>query len=153
MHKEAFGAIVQTNVKSITENFENIDAAVQVSVVHQVLGSSFSAIHWDLATQFFNKKRRGTVDPFHSGYIRHSYSYKIDKLHTFATRWEDFTVDPEVDKEIADGLLHREEAEKEYFEAFLQDKLVEDKIPFFEPFCKAKLITGNKKKKKFLKPF
>ena len=28
LHKEAFGAIVQTNVESVTENFENIGAVV-----------------------------------------------------------------------------------------------------------------------------
>ena len=37
LHKEAFGAAVQTNVESITEHFKNIGAAVS-GTVYQVLG-------------------------------------------------------------------------------------------------------------------
>ena len=48
--------------------------------------------------------------------------------------------------------MHAEEIGNKHFEAFLQDKLVEDKKSFFEPFCKARLITRNEKKKKLLKP-
>ena len=44
-----------------------------------------------------------------------------------------------------------EEVGNKYFEGFLQSKFVEYKKWFCEPFCKAKLITGNEMKKKFLK--
>ena len=44
------------------------------------------------------------------------------------------------------------EVEKKRLETFLQDNLVKDKKSIFEPFCKARLITRSKKKKKFLKP-
>ena len=36
LHKEAFGAIVQTNVESITENFENIGAVVSSKLIELV---------------------------------------------------------------------------------------------------------------------
>ena len=45
LHKEAFGAVVQTNVESITEHFKNLDAAVSSkysvssSGVHSVLSN------------------------------------------------------------------------------------------------------------------
>ena len=42
--------------------------------------------------------------------------------------------------------------ENRHFEAFLQNKLAEDKRSLFESFCKARLITGNETKKRFLKP-
>ena len=40
---------------------------------------------------------------------------------------------------------------KKKFETFLLEKLVEGKKSYFQPFCKANLITENKRKKKFLK--
>ena len=55
-------------------------------------------------------------------------------------------------KEAVDSFLHVEEVGNKHFDAFLQSKLVEDKKSFFELFCKARLITGNEIKKKFLKP-
>ena len=57
----------------------------------------------------------------------------------------------EIDKEVVDGLLQTEEVEKKHFKTFLQDKLAEDKKSFFEPFCKARLITDNEEKEKLLK--
>ena len=33
LHKEAFGAIVQTNVESLTENFKNIGAAASTKLI------------------------------------------------------------------------------------------------------------------------
>ena len=91
-------------------------------------GGSFSTIHWELTTQYFYKKQRGTVSPFHSGYIRHSYGNKIEKKHptftafthsTFPHSCENFTTDREVNKEVADGLLDAEEVGNRHFEAFL----------------------------------
>ena len=66
---------------------------------------------------------------------------------------DNFTTGRKIDKEVVYGFLHAEKVGNKHFEAFLLDKLVENKISFFEPFYKARLITGNEKKKKFLKRF
>ena len=51
----------QQNVESITENFENTDAAVSSKYGESSSGDSCSTIHWDLATQHFNKKTKGKL--------------------------------------------------------------------------------------------
>ena len=48
-------------------------------------------------------------------------------------------------KQTVNGLLHGEEIRNKLFEAFLQNNAVGN-------LCKARLITGKEKKKKFLKP-
>lgn len=63
-----------------------------------------------------------------------------------------FTTDLEIDKEVAHGLLLAGEVANKHFEDFLQGKLVENKKSSFGPFCKARLITGKKNKRKFSKP-
>ena len=51
LHKEAFGAVVQTNVESITEHFKNLDAAVSSkcsvssSGVHSVLSNEIELLN------------------------------------------------------------------------------------------------------------
>ena len=50
-----------------------------------------------------------------------------------------------IDKEVIDGLFHAEEVENKHFEAFLLEKLVQDKKSFFQTYYKASLITGNEK--------
>ena len=98
-------------------------------------GGSFYTFHWDLATQYLNKETNGTVGPFRSGYVRQ----KSTKTCIFITRCEGFTTGQEIDFK--------------YFEAFFLETLVEDKKLFFEPFFKASLITGTRKKKGGLSSF
>lgn len=45
LHKEIFGAIVQTNAESINKNFENIGAAVPSKYIMSSSGNLFSTIH------------------------------------------------------------------------------------------------------------
>ena len=45
LHKEIFGAIVQTNAESINKNFENIGAAVPSKYIMSSSGDLFSTIH------------------------------------------------------------------------------------------------------------
>lgn len=66
-------------------------------------------------------------------------------------RSEHFKTGREIDKEVFDGFLHAEEVGNNRFDTFLIDRLVEDKKSFFEPFSKAWVISGNEKRKKFLK--
>ena len=80
LHKEIFGAIVQTNAESINKNFENIGAAVPSKYIMSSSGDLFSTIHWDLATLYFNEKRKGTVGLFHSGYVGIHKVMKWQKL-------------------------------------------------------------------------
>ena len=55
-----------------------------MNMVHQVREGSFCIIHGDLIPQCFHKRTTGIVGPFHSAYIRHSYSEKIDKSFTYS---------------------------------------------------------------------
>ena len=64
----------------------------------------------------------------------------------FTARCKHVTTGREIDKEVVDGLFHAEEVGNKHFEAFLLEKLVEDKKSFFETFFKACLISGNEKK-------
>ena len=64
---------------------------------------------------------------------------KSTKTCMFITRREGFTTGQEIDFK--------------YFEAFFLETLVEDKKLFFEPFFKASLITGTRKKKGGLSSF
>ena len=50
-----------------------------------------------------------------------------------------------IDKQDIDGLVQAEEVENKHFEAFLLEKLVQDKKSFFQTYCKASLINGNEK--------
>ena len=78
-----------------------------------------SQIRLCLATQYLNKETKGTDGQFLSGYT---------------ARCEHFTTRREFDKEAVDGLFQAEEAGNKYLEAFLREKLVEDKKSFFQPF-------------------
>ena len=49
---------------------------------------------------------------------------------------------------VFDGLLHAEQVENKRLKTPLLDKLVKDKKSIFEPFYKARLITGNQNLKK-----
>ena len=119
-------------------------------------GGSFSTIHRDSANQYFHKETKETVDPFRPAYIRHLHCKINDKNFTYSQ--QDAINLQVVEKlmKVVGGLLHAEEVEKKRLETFLQGKLVKDKKSIFEPFYKARLITGNKnkkkKKKQFLKP-
>ena len=84
-----------------------------------------------MATQYLNIEKKGTVGPFCSGYIRHPYSKKIDKNLYIHNKMEHFTTSREIDKEVVDGSFHAEEVGNKHFEAFLPEKSVEDKKPFF----------------------
>ena len=46
--------------------------------------------------------------------------------------------------------MHAEEVKNKHFDAFLQNKSIKDKKSFFEPFCKARLVTENETNKKIL---
>ena len=96
-------------------------------------GGSFNTVLSDLVTQHLNKETKGDVGPFRSGYIRHPYSKKIDKTYMFTARCEHFTTGQEIDKEVVDGLFRAELVGNKHFEAFLLEKLLEDKRSFFEP--------------------
>ena len=67
----------------------------------------------------------------------------------FTVKCKHLTTGRETDKEDLDGLFHKEDVGKKHFEACLLEHLVKNKKPFFEPFFKTSLLTGNDKKKLF----
>ena len=82
----------------------------------------------------------------------------ISTLHTvkkstntciFTVKCKHLITGREIDKEDLDGLFHKEDLGKKHFEACLLEHLVKNKKPFFEPFFKTSLLTGNDKKKLF----
>ena len=58
---------------------------------------------------------------------------KSTKTYMFTARFKHFTTGQEIDKEVVDGLFRAEEVGNKHFEAFLLEKLLEDKRSFFEP--------------------
>ena len=108
-------------------------------------GGSLNTIHWDLATQYLNKEVKGSAGQFRSAYIRHPYNKKVDKNWHIHSKMQTFPNGRKIDKEVIDGLFHAEEVENKHFEAFLLEKLVQDKKSFFQTYWKASLITGNEK--------
>ena len=64
------------------------------------------------------------------------------KTYIFTAWCEHFTTDQEINK-VVDGFFHTKKVGNKHFEAYLLEKLVEDKKSFFQSFRKASLITGN----------
>lgn len=75
---------------------------------------------------------------------------KSTKTYIFTTRYKPFITGRKIDKEVVDDLFHGEKIGNKHFEASLLEKLLQNKKPVFELFCKRSLET--RRKKKVLKP-
>ena len=64
-------------------------------------GDLFSTIYWDLPTQYLDKETKGTVCPFHSGYIKHPYNNKNQD----ANKMQDKNISQVVEKLIKKLLM------------------------------------------------
>ena len=75
---------------------------------------------------------------------------KSAKTYIFTTRYKPFITGRKIDKEVVDDFFHGEKIGNKHFEASLLEKLLQNKKPVFELFCKRSLET--RRKKKVLKP-
>ena len=123
-----------------------MDTLHQVSVVHSVPLAEV----WLL--RISKRKLKKLLVHFAQAVSNTHTVKKSTKTYIFTARCKYFTTGREIDKEYVDGLFHAEEVGNKHFEVHVQEKLVEDNKSYFQPFCKASLITGNEKKKKKLKP-
>ena len=68
------------------------------------------------------------------------------KTYTFTARYKPFTTGRKIDKQVVDDLFHGEKIGNKHFEASLLEKLLQNKNPVFELFCKGSLEKRRKKK-------